>query len=559
MTVAFPDIDWGFLQQVYGWAALQWQAWARGEIVVNEGCSLTLDLYATSVLEFWIDGVHYFGGDMYEYRRAPVTLHLEPGRHRLDIRLARDVRAHGGLGEPKLNFSLTLEKALSDVQALGTEGALIADFVGDSPEEAFLVRPFGSVTVHNHLKQSIIVHSVESSSGTVGLLSDEPITLKPSQSRPLIFQVDGVRGFQEKLPFNFTYTVAGQEKRCVQTFFAKPRFRQLHAPHKITYLHASGIVSYAIIRPPSLKAIKSVNDTASLPILLVLHGAGVEADSDVLRTVLDPVPDIAAWVLIPSGVTPWSGDDWHNFGFADVEAATAAVLEWIESASWTGPGVDVDRWLVMGHSNGGQGTWYVLTHHPDRVIAVAALSGYTSIQNYVPYTFWHPADSGRTAVVQAVLNNYRHELLLPNAQGIEVLRQHGELDDNVPAYHSRLMGQLAQEIGIDSPYFEIPGHPHYWDGVMTTEPLKEFYERHINRGEDGVPFKHTKFRVVTVNPGDTGSKFGLEISQVQTPGQLASIDVTFEPLEKSCYIEIFNVRQFFMPVSFPLGFPPQVV
>lgn len=49
-----------------------------------------------------------------------------------------------------------------------------------------------------------------------------------------------------------------------------------------------------------------------LPIFLNLHGAGLEADSDQVRHTLDPVPDIPSWVIFPTGVTPWSGDDWRK-------------------------------------------------------------------------------------------------------------------------------------------------------------------------------------------------------------------------------------------------------
>ena len=45
--------------------------------------------------------------------------------------------------------------------------------------------------------------------------------------------------------------------------------------------------------------------------LLNFHGAGLEADSDQVRHMLDSVPDLRAWVLFPTGVTPWSGDDWR--------------------------------------------------------------------------------------------------------------------------------------------------------------------------------------------------------------------------------------------------------
>lgn len=51
----------------------------------------------------------------------------------------------------------------------------------------------------------------------------------------------------------------------------------------------------------------------SLPILLNLHGAGLEADSHQVRHMLDPVPDLHAWVLYPTGGNPWSADDWRKF------------------------------------------------------------------------------------------------------------------------------------------------------------------------------------------------------------------------------------------------------
>ena len=45
--------------------------------------------------------------------------------------------------------------------------------------------------------------------------------------------------------------------------------------------------------------------------------------------------------------------DLDTWGFADVEAAAAAITDWIKSVGWKEPSVDVDRWLVSGHSNGG--------------------------------------------------------------------------------------------------------------------------------------------------------------------------------------------------------------
>ncbi len=91
------------------------------------------------------------------------------------------------------------------------------------------------------------------------------------------------------------------------TFLSK----DIHSPHKFTFLHPSGIVSYAIIRAPSKKVCSEADSKTELPVLLNLHGAGLEADSQQVRHMLDGVPDLPSWVLFPTGVTPWSGDDWR--------------------------------------------------------------------------------------------------------------------------------------------------------------------------------------------------------------------------------------------------------
>jgi hypothetical protein len=47
-------------------------------------------------------------------------------------------------------------------------------------------------------------------------------------------------------------------------------------------------------------------------VIAVLHGAGLEADTSQAREMLDAAYGICAWMLFPSGVTSWSGDDWRK-------------------------------------------------------------------------------------------------------------------------------------------------------------------------------------------------------------------------------------------------------
>ena len=149
LIVGFPNVDWPFLQSVYGWAALQYQAWVRGHLTIAASSAQSIIFYADNVLEFWVDNDHFFGGDYYAYRRAPLVLHLNPGSHNVDIRLIRDVRVMGGIGEPKISIKLKAESSNGSLALLGQQ-ALMPDIVS-----GVLASPFASVPVRNEGRKAI--------------------------------------------------------------------------------------------------------------------------------------------------------------------------------------------------------------------------------------------------------------------------------------------------------------------------------------------------------------------------------------------------------------------
>jgi len=164
VSANFTDVDWTFLQAVYGWSALQYQAWARGEIYVNAASERTVNLYTDAILEYAIDGIRHFGGDFYAFRKAPLVLHLSPGRHVIDLRLIRDVRAMGGIGPPTLDLNLEL-KAANDV-VISDSKVLISDVVNDR-----IASPYGSVTVRNNGREWVEFFDISGSSMWVSLVS----------------------------------------------------------------------------------------------------------------------------------------------------------------------------------------------------------------------------------------------------------------------------------------------------------------------------------------------------------------------------------------------------
>ncbi|KAK5136488.1 hypothetical protein LTR08_003133 [Meristemomyces frigidus] len=116
-----------------------------------------LALHAEQIVELWIDGQHHFGGDLYCYARAAVTLHLEPGVHTIDVRLVRDV--------------------------------LISDIVGDV--NGPLATLYASVALRNHAPTTAFVYDIEATHNRceAKLLGLVPIVITPGQTRPVAFKL----------------------------------------------------------------------------------------------------------------------------------------------------------------------------------------------------------------------------------------------------------------------------------------------------------------------------------------------------------------------------------
>ncbi|CAD0112557.1 unnamed protein product [Aureobasidium uvarum] len=536
LSVAFPDIDLAFLQRIYGWAALQYQGWARGRLRVNGEKLQTLNLATDNLLEFYLDGQHHFGGDYYAFRRAPLVLHLEPGDHIIDLRFVRDVRAMGGVGSPTIDMHLEARSSTKNLH-LAADNALMPDMVS-----GHLASMLGSIQVRNdHALHDIEIFEVSAndSSYFVWLLQPDNFRVVAGQTRHVSLAISCKTNCSQYLGIDIEYGTVGQGRSQASVLHLDHHFtqRELYEPLKVTFYHPGGMVSYAILKPPSSHISCPLDSEGLLPVLLQLHGAGVEADNDIVRHALDSL-DLCAWAVFPTGSTAWSGDDWHIWGFADVEAAVKAIPGWIENIGWDGPGVNTKRWLVAGHSNGGQGTWYALTHRPDNIFAAAPISGYSSIQ--MP-----PAVR---ALLDASLSSYRHELLLENVKGIRILQQHGSIDDNVPAFHSRLMNQLIRQQGANSSYMELQGRNHWFDGIMTTEPLSEFFVQELNDLAQHLRAPEA-FTLAVANPADSGPKFGVEILHLRRPGQLGKIHISFSSSE--CFLRSSNVLSLRLPSIYP--------
>jgi hypothetical protein len=348
ITVGFDNVDWGSIRSVYGWSGIQFQAWARGSLDICDDAEtgsklITVVLHVSNVGEFWVDDAHYFGGDFYGYHRAPIVLHLAPGKHRLDVRVTHDIRNFGGMMPPRISFEVHASVSPGILVAI-PESTIVSDLV-----EGKLVGELASIPLRNDARKWIEILELSGNDVCEPLLDlyfflevvlgltgywpalwppsggknitevafmngDLPLKLAPGQTRPVKFQIKRLQLDQAVLVLKFRYRVEGSTKdQWVSTSRRLNKISHWYLPQKFTFLHPSGVVSYAVIRPPSPNAHCTPIASNNLPVLLALHGAGVEADDPQSKEQYDALPDLCSWLLIPSGVTSWGGDDWRKF------------------------------------------------------------------------------------------------------------------------------------------------------------------------------------------------------------------------------------------------------
>lgn len=144
------------------------------------------------------------------------------------------------------------------------------------------------------------------------MTENPPFRVAPGQSRPLVFQISMPSGTSTSLLFRILYSMKSSSSLRSSPVITHhfPHHTTIE-PHKFTFLLANGTLSYAILRPPSQKVRSEISCSEALPVLLNLHGAGLDVDSHQVRHMLDSVPDLRAWVLFPTGGTTWGGDDWR--------------------------------------------------------------------------------------------------------------------------------------------------------------------------------------------------------------------------------------------------------
>ena len=168
------------------------------------------------------------------------------------------------------------------------------------------------------------------------------------------------------------------------------------------------------------------------PLILLLHGW--TGDENAMWVFAGRMPE-EAWVLAPRGLypTPLGGFGWHPQlstawpSMADFQPAVEALLEWLRPANF--PMVDFTRLTLVGFSQGAALAGAIALTNPDRVEALAGLSGFLP-EGAAALTGGRPLD-GKSAFLA-----------------------HGTRDELVPVERARQAVQLLQAAGAQVTYCE---------------------------------------------------------------------------------------------------------
>jgi predicted peptidase len=213
------------------------------------------------------------------------------------------------------------------------------------------------------------------------------------------------------------------------------------------------------------------DSSVAWPVILSLHGFGERGSDGLAQTLIglaaairrsnDKYPAIVVFPQAPPTpeipVSIWQSAD---------TIALAALDQTLQEFN-----ADTSRVYLTGLSQGGHGTWYVASHHPERFAALVVVCG------WVAETGGRPGVSAPTAADP-------YAALAQRIKQLPVWIFHGEADTVIPVEEARRMYSALQAVGAKVRYTEFAGGNHNaWDPAYLSPDLPGwlFAQRRILR------------------------------------------------------------------------------
>jgi len=619
LTVEYPNVDWAWIRKSAGWSSLQWQMIAATDFQMKQN-STALAVTMDKTAEFAIvptsslqgdttqDAIEWHTGDWYSYiaafskeksteDRLPIShhlLHLHQGSYKLlvrsqyEIRIFGDPRNNGGEESPKMTLGIDI--AARSLQNVNQQDLLevhadphhsnVPHIVGGWVAGwglSFAIRnisPNDTYTVHN-------VSLAGQDAGRSPLIAElaQKLTVTPAQTVTVpvkLIQNSPLNSDLDSL--DLTVSITMQSNAGEVTIAKNARIPLTHKPafwngssndqglyaYMYSYLAEDGTVQMAAATPPR-RAAKVPDQDASLPpLILTLHGAGVDVRDLFFSNSIQRQEE--NWVVLPTGRTPW-GYDWQLASLQAADAAVAAFNKHLYGlpASWTKEEkhawqFDPQKLFVMGHSNGGQGAWYRLSRFPDHAIGGMVGSAYSKVSDYVSFAWKvgrHHTDPALQGILHSSLTMFENDLYSSNLAGLNLLVKFGSADANVPPWNPKDLAMVVdgwnRRSGLTDKVkvSEVAGRPHWWDTLFSEHDVQEAIEAACSSSKNAgykMPVVPQNFTLTVFNPAEAGSKGGWRISEVEIPGRLAKLEVNYVTLDNetnSNHVQIVarNVRR----------------
>jgi predicted peptidase len=172
------------------------------------------------------------------------------------------------------------------------------------------------------------------------------------------------------------------------------------------------------------------------PIVIWLHGAGGAGNDNLLQISGDQIPGTRLWTkqenqmrypafeLVPQSTGGWAGANGTKL--SDEERLVVEILESLRSEF----NIDSKRIYIAGQSNGGFGTWDMISKRPDLFAAAIPLCG-----------------GG-------------NQILASNLISMPIWAFHGDQDSVIPVSYSRDMIAAIKKLGGVPRYTEYKGIDH---------------------------------------------------------------------------------------------------
>lgn len=560
LHVKFPEIRWNCLRATEGWAALQHHAILRTTLTLHPSqvpsvesldIPLELQVHLRQASYFTLRPMNYknssfhpvwYAGNIYDLERTlPQIVPLsvtnstpEPIQFDLfvsgdyEIRLFGDPHAQNSeVPTLVINMDVAVNPTTNQVIHEPSQD-VICDFVGGySFGEAIGVGVRASTgwwtVVDVALGDKISAENIK-----IRLLCTTQIA--PSQSRivPIVIRQEGPFK-HENLPIELT--LFSDLDNAITTVSVSLPVTHLKLWTSMERRVIRGSYFYAQSMPTTFIAVSPVflGLDKPRPPILALHGAGV----DILQQdfwIRSLPKNKYSWMVVPTGRTSW-GLDWHGPSAKDAfdsVNALSSVLSKRPDWSLNAPPVNMPV-VAIGHSNGGQGVWYLASRYPDRVLAIVPAAGYIKSQSYVPLTFSRSAhfiDPALRAILESSFTADDNDLHLSNLVGTPILAIHGGDDDNVPVWHSREAVSVLQEWlpSANVSFREDQNQGHWYPSVLDNAQVQDFLDSYTNVPKGDSP-SVKEFTLTVYEPRDCGSLYGWKIECVLLPGRLARLHV----------------------------------